>query len=89
MLVVPLCCLFLLVPFPDLLLNWITRFLQDQSAVATSISFHTARVPVARDWILLSIPGLDIAVARECSSIRSSMLLIVLRKTIAIRLIFA
>jgi len=41
---------------------------------------------MARDGILLSIPGLDIEVARECSSIRSSMPLIVIAKK---ELIFA
>ncbi|MGO9085478.1 MAG: exosortase/archaeosortase family protein [Terriglobales bacterium] len=73
----PLCFLFLIVPFPGHVLNWITGFLQNQSAVAASILFRCARVPVTRDGIMLSIPGLDIAVAHECSSIRSSMMLII------------
>ena len=34
-------------------------------------------VPVAQDGIVLTIPGLEIEVARECSSIRSSLMLIV------------
>jgi len=72
-----LCFLFLIVPFPTQVADWISRTLQYQSAVATSILFHVARVPVVREGILLSIPGLDIEVAHECSSIRSSMFLIV------------
>jgi exosortase len=73
----PLCFLFLIVPFPEHVLSWIIGFLQHQSAVAASILFRCARVPVTRDGIMLSIPGLDIEVARECSSIRSSMMLII------------
>lgn len=73
----PLCFLFLIVPFPEHVLNWITEFLQHQSAVAAGILFRAAGVPVTRDGIMLSIPGLDIEVARECSSIRSSTMLIV------------
>jgi exosortase len=73
----PLAFLFLIVPFPTAILDWITRFLQNQSAWGASMLFHLARVPVARDGVMLSIPGLDIEVATECSSIRSSMMLIV------------
>jgi len=73
----PLCFLFLVVPFPEQILNSITVFLQHSSAWGTEVLFHLARVPVTRDGIVLSIPGLDIEVAEECSSIRSSMMLIV------------
>lgn len=73
----PLCFLFLIVPLPEHALNWVTEFLQHQSAVAAGVLFRAARVPVTRDGIILSIPGLDIEVARECSSIRSSTMLIV------------
>jgi exosortase len=73
----PLCFLFLVVPIPDFVLRWIVEFLQQQSAVAARIMFRAARVPVTQDGIMLSIPGLDIEVARECSSIRSSLILIV------------
>jgi len=79
----PLCFLFLTVPFPALIASWLSRFLQYQSAVATSILFHAARVPVMREGVLLSIPGLDIEVANECSSIRSSMCLIVVAMFLA------
>ncbi len=79
----PLCFLFLMVPFPDRLLNPITSFLQYQSAWGASVLFHLARVPVTRDGVMLSIPGLDIEVAPECSSIRSSMMLIVITLTLA------
>jgi len=73
----PLCFLLLIVPMPDFVLRWIVEFLQQQSAVAARLMFRAAGVPVAQDGIRVSIPGLDIEVARECSSIRSSLMLIV------------
>ena len=76
-LLLPLCFLVLVVPFPDSLLSRITEILQYQSADAASAIFHFAGVPVTHVGVVLSIPGLDIEVARECSSIRSTMMLIV------------
>jgi len=74
----PLCFLLLVVPPPASAINWITENLQQQSAVAATWLFHLAQVPVTRDGVILSIPKLDIEVARECSSIRSSTILIVI-----------
>jgi len=73
----PLCLLFLLVPLPSFILNEIVYFLQRQSAVAARILFLAIGVPVAQDGTVLSIPNLNIEVARECSSIRSSLMLVV------------
>ncbi|MGA9526805.1 MAG: archaeosortase/exosortase family protein [Terriglobales bacterium] len=82
-LVFPLCFLFWLVPFPDFLLTVIIVSLQNGSASAARWLFEAARVPVTQNGILLSIPGLDIEVARECSSVRSSMVLIVTTMVLA------
>lgn len=73
----PLCFLLLMIPVPQRELDWITEFLQYQSAAATATLFRITRVPVVREGIMLSIPDLDIEVARECSSIRSSTMLFV------------
>jgi len=73
----PLCFLFWLVPLPDFLVNRIIEALQNGSAVATRWMFQLARVPVTQNGIMLSLPDLDVVVERECSSIRSSMVLIV------------
>jgi exosortase len=75
--VFPLCFLFLLVPLPEHAVNWITDVLQHQSAAGTSVLFHCAGIPVKQDGVLLSIPGLNIEVASECSSVRSSLMLFV------------
>lgn len=79
----PLCFLFLMVPIPTSALNWIVEFLQYQSAFAARILFRAVGVPVTQDGIILSIPNLDIEVARECSSIRSSLMLIVTTMVLA------
>jgi exosortase len=79
----PLCFLFLIVPIPEFALSWIVEFLQQQSAIAARILFWAVGVPVTGDGIMLSIPGLDIEVARECSSIRSSMMLVVTTMVLA------
>jgi exosortase len=81
--VFPLCFLFLMVPIPEFALRWIVEFLQQQSALAARIMFRALGVPVTQDGIMLSIPGLDIEVARECSSIRSSLMLVVTTMVLA------
>jgi exosortase len=79
----PLCFLFLIVPIPEFAVKWIVEFLQQYSALTARIMFRAVGVPVTQDGILLSIPGLDIEVARECSSIRSSLILFVTTTVLA------
>jgi exosortase len=73
----PLCFLLWLVPFPKFVLDHIVNFLQHGSAYAARLLFVIARVPVTQDGVRLSVPGLTIEVAKECSSIRSSLMLLV------------
>ena len=73
----PLCFLFLIVPLPHVAVDRIIEFLQYQSAFAAEMMFRLTGVSVVRDGLLLSIPGLNIDVAPECSSIRTSELLVV------------
>ncbi|HVR24019.1 MAG TPA: exosortase/archaeosortase family protein [Candidatus Polarisedimenticolia bacterium] len=73
----PLCFLFWIVPLPELVLNPIVRLLQDGSAASAHLLFAAVGVPVTQDGTLITIPGLTIEVARECSSIRSSLMLVV------------
>jgi len=77
------CFLLLIAPFPTFVVNGATEVLQTQSAFAATMLFRLIRVPVVKDDVLLSIPGLDIEVARECSSIRSSSLLILITLLLA------
>lgn len=79
----PLLFLFILVPMPEKIMNVLVISLQVGSAFAANIMFSASGVPVVRDGALLVIPGLTINVAPECSSIRSSLILIVTTAIIA------
>jgi exosortase len=81
--VFPLCFLFWLVPIPQVILDPIVRLLQEGSAASADLIFAIAGVPVARDGTIITIPGLVIEVARECSSIRSSLMLVVTTMVLA------
>jgi exosortase len=72
------CSLFL-----GLLLDHIVNFLQRGSAFAANLLFEIARVPVTQDGLRLTIPGLTVEVAEECSSIRSSLMLLVTTMVLA------
>lgn len=73
----PLCFLWGLVPLPQAVLNRIVALLQQWSAWTAHGLFAAIGVPVAQDGVLLTIPGLTLQVAQECSSIRSSSMLLV------------
>jgi exosortase len=69
--------LFLLIPIPNVLAERIILFLQERSADVAFWLFRTCRVPVFREGLVLHVPTLDLAVAEQCSGIRSSMVLFV------------
>jgi exosortase len=79
----PLCFLLWVVPFPDFLLNPIVSLLQRGSAAAAHLLFLAAGIPVVQHGTLLQIPGLTLEVAPECSSIRSSLILLVTTMVLA------
>lgn len=79
----PLCFLFWLVPFPQAVLTSIVDWLQRGSAISAHALFALAGVPVLQDGVVLSIPGLTVEVAQECSSIRSSTMLLVTTMVLA------
>lgn len=79
----PLCFLYWLVPFPDFMLSRIVSWLQQGSTAAAQLLFTAVGVPVAQDGVVLAIPGLTIEVAKECSSIRSSLMLVVISMVLA------
>jgi len=81
--VFPLCFLFWLVPIPALALDKIVAFWQHGSATSAGLLFSAFGVPVAQDGIFLSIPGLTLEVAQECSSVRSSLMLIITSMVLA------
>jgi len=73
----PLLFLFGLVPLPRQLLDIFVSLLQQMSACAAHFLFSICGVPVSQDGVAVSIPGLTVHVAEECSSIRSSSMLLV------------
>jgi exosortase len=76
-LLLPLFFLFFLVPVPEIVLNVIVRWLQHGSAWMATLLFRAVGEPVQREGIFLYLTGLNIEVAKECSSIRSSCLLVI------------
>ncbi len=66
-----------LIPLPEFALNGVTSFLQQGTASFARLLLTTAGVPVAQDGTTLRVPGLTLEIAQECSSIRSSMMLVV------------
>lgn len=79
----PLGFLYWIVPLPAIALNEIIRYLQEGSAVSTRLFFAMAGVPLAQDGLQLTIPGLTVEIAKECSSIRSSLMLVVTTMVLA------
>ena len=73
----PLFFLFLMVPIPDFLLERIIHLLQVGSAEVAHRLFNLVGVPVFREGLLFSLPGINIEVAKECSGIRSSLALFI------------
>jgi exosortase len=73
----PLCFLFWIIPFPTFVLDPIVSLLRQGSAAAAHLLFAAFGIPVAQRGMLIHIPGLTMEVAPECSSIRSSLMLLV------------
>jgi exosortase len=79
----PLGFLLWMVPIPSFLLAHIITFLQQWSAFTAQLLFTAVGVPVSQDGFFLAIPGLTVEVAKECSSIRSSLMLVVTTMVLA------
>jgi exosortase len=73
----PLFFLFWLIPAPKFVTAWAVEFLQQGTASFARVLLAIFGVPATRDGTALSVPGFVVEVAQECSSIRSSMMLLV------------
>jgi len=62
---------------PDVALNYMVHCLQQGTVSAAYAMLAVVGVPVLKDGTALSIPGVTLQIAEECSSIRSSMMLVV------------
>jgi hypothetical protein len=65
------------------LLEKIVAIWQHGSAISASLLFSALGIPNTQGGIMLSIPGLNLEVAQECSSLRSSLMLIVTSMVLA------
>lgn len=73
----PLLFLLWLIPMPEFALNRVVDFLQHGTASCARELFTIVGVPVTQDGTAVTVPRLTVNVAEECSSIRSSLFLIV------------
>jgi exosortase len=73
----PLLFLLLMIPLPDVVLDRVIHALQAGSTEIACLIFQAVGTPVSRNGFLLSVPGVTIEVAKECSSIRSSVALLI------------
>jgi exosortase len=74
----PLCLLLFMVPIPEHVMSIAIQFLQDGSAVLSYELFRLLGVPALRVGTVISVPGLTVQVAPECSGVRSSISLLIL-----------
>ena len=73
----PLLLLLLAIPLPDVILSRVVYSLEKGSTDITYAIFKTFRVPTLRDGFFLTVPGITIEVAPECSGIRSSVAMLI------------
>ena len=79
----PLFFLFWLVPMPEVAPGYAVASLQHGTAWLTREMFAAVGVPVTGSGTMVKVPGLSVEVAEECSSIRSSMILVVMATVMA------
>jgi exosortase C (VPDSG-CTERM-specific) len=73
----PVAFLFFMVPFPTNFTNGLEGFLQHTSADAASMLFSLSGATVLRDGLVFRLPGISIEVAKECSGIHSTLMLLI------------
>jgi exosortase len=73
----PLLFLVLMVPLPHQWLLSVITFLQVRSTDAACMYFNAAHVPFVRHGVILVLPKITIEVAKECSGIRSSLIMFI------------
>jgi exosortase len=72
----PLLLLALMVPLPEFLLAHVVSALQEGSAFVTYGIFKLLGVPVLKEGLVFSLPGVKIEIAQQCSGIRSAWALL-------------
>jgi len=70
---IPLCCLFLMVPAPSAWMDQATIGLQHASAGTSFAILRLVGIPVFKQGMIFMLPGVTVEVAQECSGIRSCL----------------
>lgn len=73
----PLGFLVFMIPLPDIALYWLERGSVLASAEASAWLLNATGTPMLRQGTFLALPGIVLEVARECSGIRSSWVLLI------------
>jgi len=73
----PVAFLIFMVPLPDAAVNWLERASALASAEAAALYFNMAGTTLVRHGTVFELPGIVLAVAQECSGIRSSWVLLI------------
>lgn len=70
--------LIFMIPLPDVLIEGLEALLMRLSADLAGALFHLTGTPVYRDGQVIELPGMILEVARECSGIRSTLVLFII-----------
>lgn len=73
----PLLFLFLMVPIPTFVVEKVIFLLREGSTSITMGIFQICNVPAVRNGFAISVPGVTIEIAQECSGIRSTLALVI------------
>ena len=73
----PVAMILFLAPFPEPVIAGFEAFLQRASAEAAQMLLSIAGIPYSRDAQIFHLPGISVIVARECSGIHSTLVLII------------
>jgi len=73
----PIGFLIFMVPLPTLFTDWLEEFLQHSSADAASALLSLSGATVFREGLRFHLPGIVIEVAKECSGIHSTLVLLI------------
>jgi exosortase C (VPDSG-CTERM-specific) len=73
----PIAFLAFVIPLPDVVVDYLENASKLASAEVASFLFNATGTPVLRDGTVFQLPGITIEVAKECSGIRSSLVLLI------------
>jgi len=73
----PMAFLIFMVPMPEGIADGLEEASKLASAEVAHVLFQITGTPVLREGVIFQLPGISIEVARECSGIRSSVILFI------------